>query len=359
MRHALLLAGGQGKRFWPRSRRQRPKQFMPFAGGPSLLRTTAERLVPVVPFERQWVITHRDYVDRVREELPEIPNDQVVGEPRGLNTGPAVGLGAALMQARDPEAVMIVQAADHWIRDVKRFRQLARAAFGRVERDGRVVLIGFPPTRPATGYGYISLGDAVDGPAGMRMHAVAGYKEKPAAATARRYLASGQYLWNGCMFFWEVARILDEIGRHVPALGAGLGRARRRLAAGEDVDAVVEGLYRRTRAISIEHGVVEHLRDTVALVGDCGWEDVGTWESLARLLPADELGNVAEGDHLAIDTRDTVVLSDAGLVVTLGVKDLIIIRDGDAVLVLPRSREGDVRQAIEQIAEVKRLRRYL
>lgn len=349
MRHALILAGGQGRRFWPRSRRRRPKQFMAAADGRSLIRVTADRLLPVVPFERQWVITHRDYVRQVRAELPEIPADQVIGEPHGLNTGPAVGWSAELMAARDPEAIMVVQGADHWVENERRFQTLIRGGFTHVEKRRNVLLVGFPPTRPATGYGYIAAGKKIKAGRGLELYEVDGYKEKPSAATARRYLASGNYHWNGCVFVWHAATIRAGIETHLPELGKRLEAAARRVERGGAPGRIIASLYRGLSPVSIEHGVVEPLDGKVVLVGDCGWEDVGTWESLARLMRTDRDGNVTQGNHVGLDTKGSVVLVDDGLVATLGVRDLIVVKNGDSVLVLPRSREGEVRDLIDAI----------
>lgn len=359
MRHALLLAGGQGRRFWPRSRKARPKQFMTFAGNRSLLQATSARLLKVVPAERQWVVTNAEYVALVRADLPAIPPEQVIGEPVGRNTAPAVGFAAALLGERDPDAVMLVQAADHWIRDEARFRRLVAAAFRHVAASRDALLIGFRPSRAATGFGYIETGRRLPAPEGVKLSEVAAYKEKPRLATARRYVASGRHLWNGCMFFWHARTILDGIARHLPVLAREIERFVRRVRAGDPVATALAPSYRRLEPVSIEHGVVERLDRKVVLEGDCGWEDVGTWLSLASLLPADPDGNVTDGRHLALDTRRSLVLSDRGLVVTLGVSDLIVVRDGDVVLILPRAREGEMREVVDRVEAEPGLGRYL
>lgn len=333
---------------------------MPFAGGKSLLRVTSDRLSAVVPPERQWVVTHRDYVDQVRSELGGVPRDQIIAEPIGRNTGPAIGVGAALMAQRDPEAVMVVQAADHWIHDVVRFRVLVRAAFAEVERRRAAVLIGFKPNRPATGYGYIGLGDRLPSRRrGIELSAIAHFKEKPGQAMAKRYVADGKHLWNGCMFFWHAETILGGIAAHLPEVARGLDRVQAAVRDGRSRERAIAAFYRSAPSISIEHGVVEKLRGAIAMVGDCGWEDVGTWGSLRTLLAADAQGNVVQGAHFGVDTAGSLILSDSGLVVTVGVRDLIIVKDGDAVLVLPRALESEVRRAIEALETDGRFDRFL
>ena len=359
MRHAVILAGGSGKRFWPRSRRARPKQFMTVGRGLSLLQETARRLGSLVPAERTWVITAERYVARVREDLPALPGGNVVGEPRALNTGPAIGVAAVLARRQDPDAVLVVQAADHHIADVPAFRRLVRAAFAEVERGRAMVLTGFKPARPATGYGYIEVGRRLSAARGTSLYEARSYREKPPARLARRFLASGRYLWNGCVFFWRADTVLAGIAEHMPDLHRGLVRFERDLDRGKAVSTGLAALYRKAPAVAIEYGLVEKAAGKVVIAGDCGWEDVGTWNGLARLVAADAHGNAVLGRHFGLDSAGSVIISDQGLVATLGVKDLIVVRDGDAVLVLPRERESELRGLIEAMEARRELAPFL
>jgi mannose-1-phosphate guanylyltransferase len=306
------------------------------------------------------VVTSAALADGVRAALPDVPEDHVQGEPVGRNTAAALGLAAVHLLARDPDAIMAALPADHHIGDEPAFRATVDRALTLAETKDAIVTIGLAPTGPETGFGYLELGDAVADAPDAR--AVARFVEKPDRATAEGYLASGRYLWNGGMFFVRAARLYAEIARHLPALHAGLAEIAHALAHGgtHEITVTTARVYPSLPSISIDHGVMEKASGLLTLPGHFGWNDVGAWSALPEVLPADAQGNfVRGGDAVAHDARGNVVLADAGTVVALvGVDDLVVVRAGDAELVMPRARAQDVKE-ITRLLEERGLARFL
>jgi mannose-1-phosphate guanylyltransferase len=361
--YALVMAGGGGTRFWPRSRQSHPKQFLRFRGERTLLQETVERLSAQVPSERTWVITaasHRPHaVEQVAEWLSE---DQVIGEPSGRDTAACVGLGAALVHRHNPQAALLVVPADHIIEPVQEFRRAVHAAvqFLRDYPD-RLITFGIRPTYPATGYGYIRQGE----PLGKRQDVFAShvqeFREKPDFATAQRLLASGEYFWNSGIFLWRVDTILQELAQRRPALHAAV----QEIAAAWDSsqrDAVFQKNYSTLERISIDYAVMQDAGQAgrvVVVHAPFHWDDVGSWLALERHNPQDAAGNTVQGLHCGVDTSNCVIVSDAGhLIATLGVRDLVIVQCGDVTLVTTRQSEADVKKLVE-VLRSKGWDRYL
>jgi mannose-1-phosphate guanylyltransferase len=350
MLHALIMAGGGGTRFWPRSRSARPKQFLTLAGDRSLLQQAAERLEGPVAAANTWVMTAERYTDLVRQQLPQVDPARVVGEPAGRDTAPCIALAAALIARTDPDAVMLVSPADHVIEPAEVFRRAARAAVLAVEgQPEALVTFGIPPTYPATGYGYIRRGERVGEFAGVGVHRLASFHEKPPAAAAEQFLAEGGYYWNSGIFAWRAATILAEVRRNKPELAAGVDR----IAAAFDGPAwhaTLAEVYPHLERISIDYAVMEHARHALVLEAPFGWDDVGSWLAVERMHPQDAAGNTVLATHAGVDTRRCVVVGNPGtLIATVGVHDLIIIQDGDAVLVADRRSEAAVKQLVERL----------
>jgi mannose-1-phosphate guanylyltransferase len=341
MHHAVIMAGGGGTRLWPASRRRRPKQLLPLGRDPgeSLLAATCRRLEAVVGIERTWVVTAADQAAAVAADVPRLPAANLVAEPRARNTAAAIGLAAIAVAARDPDAVIAALPADHHVGDEAAYRAVVARALALAEASDRIVTVGIQPTAPETGFGYIEPG--AEGPDGARQ--VERFVEKPDRDTAAGYVARG-YLWNAGMFFFRAARIRAEIARHLPALAAGLDEIER--APGD-----LERIYPTLPAISIDYGVMEKASGILVVPGAFGWNDVGSWTALAETRGADADGNVRAGELLAVDARDNIVSSDAGLVALVGVSGLVVVRSGDAVLVMPRARAQDVREVVSRLAE--------
>ena len=348
MLHALVLAGGSGKRFWPLSRRATPKQLLAIAGKKTMIAETVDRLRGLVPPSRVHVLTNKSTVAAIRKALPGVPARQIVGEPEGRDTTAAIGLGAALISKRDPDAVMIVLPADHVIRPAAAFRRTMAAAAEAAQRDGGLYVFGVKPTHPATGYGYIQRGRRDGASRGVPVFKVHRFVEKPDLATAKRYVSSRRFLWNAGIFCWRAADILAAIARSRPAIGASLERIRR------GGPAVLAREFPRIEKISIDYAVMEKAPDVRMLEAAWGWDDVGSWASVGPYLPRDAAGNSSLGDFLAVESTDCTVLTDGHLVAAVGVTGLVIVRTRDATLVCRRDSAQDVKKLVDLLEAQKR-----
>jgi mannose-1-phosphate guanylyltransferase len=359
MLHATIMAGGGGTRFWPRSRARRPKQFLAFADDRTLLQGTVDRVEAVVPPERRWIVTGAAHRDEATRQVPEVPADQVVGEPCGRDTAACVGLAAALVAARDPQAVMAVMPADHVIEPAREFGRALRAAEQVVEENpSALVTFGITPTYPATGYGYIHRGEKLTSRQGVDVSRVKRFREKPTAELAEEFVASGEYFWNSGIFVWKAATILGELKKHRPAVHAAVDR----IAAAWPTpqrDEVFRREYDKLEKVSIDYAVMEHAKDVLVLQAPFQWDDVGSWLALERRNPQDVDGNTVQATHVGLNTHGCVIVSDPGhLVTTIGVSNLLIVQDGDATLIADRREEAAVKQLVDKL-KASGLERYL
>lgn len=344
MLYAVIMSGGSGTRFWPRSRTAAPKQLLPLFDGRSLLQETLARILPEVPADRVLVITNRAQEKETRAQLPELPADNIVIEPTGRDTAPCIGLAAAILQARDPNAILAVLPADHRIEPAEAFREtLARAA--ALVEPGQVITLGAPPNRPATGFGYIQAGEEMD----ERLYRVERFKEKPDLATARRYLEASVYLWNCGIFIWHARTVLDELGRRDLSIHRRVLRIAEAWGT-EDQEAVLEREYAAMERISIDYAVLERCADIAVIAIDFAWDDLGSWTAVERLYPSDENGNRSlDARHLAIDSVNTFVVGEGPLVATIGVENLIVVQTPDALLICRRDRAEDVKLLVKRL----------
>ena len=357
MLHAVIMAGGSGTRFWPRSRRGLPKQLLRLVGNDTLIRQTHGRLDGLVPHDRTWVVTNRDLAEETAAQLPDLPAGRILREPLARNTAPCIGLAAIELLAVDPDAVMLVLPADHVIDSDERFRQAAQAGARLVEQDPeRLVLFGVPPTGPATGFGYIERGPALDDHDAA--FAVASFREKPDEATAREYVADGGFYWNCGIFVWRAAAILAALAEFEPEIDAALSRLSE-VIGGEGYEKALASEYESLKSISIDYAVLERADGVFVVEAPFGWDDVGSWTALGRLLGHDDDGNTTQGLVAGIDSGGLVVhTSDEHLVATAGVEDLVIVHTPDATLVARRDDEAGLRRLIEMLGE-QGLERFL
>jgi mannose-1-phosphate guanylyltransferase len=342
-RYAVLMAGGAGTRFWPHSRRRRPKQFLAVQGARTLLQETARRLHGLVPPARVVVVAPRALAPLVRRQLPALPRGNLLIEPAPRGTAACLALAAAWIAHRAPDASMAVFPADHAIRDAERFRGCVRRGFEIAEVERCLVTFGIPPTSAETGYGYVQVGAALRRGT-PRVHWAARFVEKPGRATAQRLLDSGGYLWNSGMFVWRVPVLQAELRSHAPrvarvmdALGGGAPAAAARRA------------FRRLPVVSIDVALMERAERVAVVRATFDWSDVGSWDAMAALWGADAAGNARRGHVLLVDCRDTVAYGATRLVAVVGGVDLIVVDSPDAVLVCPRGRAQDVRQVVDAL----------
>ncbi|GIX46333.1 MAG: mannose-1-phosphate guanylyltransferase [Candidatus Tectimicrobiota bacterium] len=346
--YATILAGGSGTRFWPQSRATRPKQFLVLQGKRSLLQATADRIAPLCPPERTVVVTADALCATTRAQLPQLPPENVLGEPQGRNTAAAVGLAALHLLARDAAAIMAVFPADHVIADAAALCQSVQQAAAVAQQHGLLMTLGVAPTYAATGYGYIEVGPLLATPGVPRAHRVTRFVEKPDAETAARLLASGRYLWNSGIFVWQAATIAEALATHLPKLWQGLQAYVAAARQGESA-AELAARYRQLPSLSIDQGVLERSARVGVVPVRFGWSDVGSWRALGELYPPDAEGNVVVGQHVGHDSSGLIVYSPDRLVATIGVRDLIVVHAGDVVLVCPKDRDQEVRQLVEAL----------
>lgn len=360
MLHAMIMAGGGGTRFWPRSRQARPKQFLTVSGDRSLLQQAFDRIEAcALPPDRTWILTGKDYIAETKHQLPSLLDDHVVGEPCGRDTAPCIGLGAALIARTDPDAVILVTPADHIIEPAQEFRRAAHVAEQMAtENPDAIVTFGIPPAFASTGYGYIHKGSQLAQRQGIGVYRVGSFKEKPARDVAEKYVASGEYFWNSGIFVWRAATILGALKQHRPVLHAAVERIADAWPT-ERRQEVLQQEYPAIDKVSIDYAVMEHHEEVLVVQAPYRWDDVGSWLAVERLHPQDAAGNTVLGEHLGFDTKNCVVVGDAGrLVATLGVEDLLIIQDGDCTLVAHRSKESEVKRIVEELRQ-KRQEKYL
>lgn len=359
MLHAMIMAGGGGTRFWPRSRRRRPKQFLTLAGDRSLLQQAQDRVEGLAAPEHTWVITAADYRDETHRQLPTVPQDHIVGEPCGRDTAPCIGLGAALIAREDPQAVMLVTPADHVIEPAQEFRRAAHVALRMAEEHpSALITFGIPPTFPATGYGYIHRGPEAANRQGVGVYRVRAFEEKPPADKAERFVVSGEYYWNSGIFVWKASTVLEQLRAQKPSLHATVQRIADAWSTPRR-DAVLHQEYEGLERISIDYAVMEHAPEVLVVQAPYRWDDVGSWLALERMHPQDADGNTVLATHCGVKTKNCVIVADAGcLVGTVGVEGLLIVQDGDALLVADRNQEGGIKQLVELLKK-KGLEHYL
>ena len=350
MFHAMIMAGGGGTRFWPRSRVRRPKQFLAFSGDRTLLQGTLDRIAPLVPADRCWVITGAAHAGEAHAQLADLPADHVVGEPVGRDTAACIGLGAALIARDDPQATIIVMPADHVIEPAAEFQRAALAAdqFAN-EFPAALLTFGIPPAYPATGYGYIQRGEELGQRNGIPVARVRAFREKPSADAAEKFLQSGDFYWNSGIFVWKATAILGELRRQRPAVYAAVERIAEAWATPRR-DQVFRAEYEKLEKISIDYAVMENAAQVLVIRAPYQWDDVGSWLALERRNPQDAAGNTVQGLHCGIDTKDCVIAGEPGkLITTIGVSNLLIVQDGDALLVADRREEATVKQLVDKL----------
>ncbi len=345
---AVIMAGGQGTRFWPVSREAKPKQFLEIGGSGTMLQETAARFQPFLAAGDVYVVCGQRYVQQVREQLDQLREDQIIVEPSARNTAPCIGLAALYLRRHFPDEVMSVFPADHVIQDVAEFHQVLQAA-QELATEGWLVTFGIHPSYPATGYGYVQKGNLLGEFAGCAAYEVAGFTEKPDRSRAKQFLQEGQYYWNSGMFVWSIDRILTEMEKQMPELYQALMEI-----DGSWEDPVgMEKSYSGLEKTSIDVGVMEKAEKIAVLPCTLGWSDVGNWRALEQVEKSDDKGVISNGPHVNIDSRDNVLYTSEGkLIALVGVEDLVVVDSPDALLVCARERIEDVKQVVEHLKKL-------
>jgi mannose-1-phosphate guanylyltransferase len=342
--YAVIMAGGSGTRFWPRSRRSRPKQLLNITGDEILLKKTVELIKPIIPISRIKIVTTLSQEDPVKKTVPEIPDENIIGEPFGKNTAPAIGISALFIQRDDPDGVMVILPADHYIEDKKRFHRTILAGANQASQGDFLITIGITPRGPETGYGYIEADELIDKK--NFIYSVKSFHEKPDMDTARVFIDQGNFFWNSGIFVARASSMLKEIAKNLPHNYGWLMKIRSSLGKDEE-SRVIREAYKEMEAISVDYGVIEKTKNVLMVAGDFGWSDVGSWPSAAQYWPMDSDKNASIGELISLDSSHCIVYSPKKAVALLGVKDLIIVEEDDALLICKRGRSQDVRRLVE------------
>jgi mannose-1-phosphate guanylyltransferase len=355
---AVLLAGGRGTRFWPRSRMRTPKQLLDIVGSETMVRGTMARLSPVFGPRDTWIVTNQEQVRAVRRELPGIPPSHVLAEPVGVNTAAAIGLAAIHLAHERGDALMGVLPSDSYIADAAGYRVLVSAALDLARGPGNLVVMGIPPTRPETGYGYIERGDVASRPRGVEAYAVRRFTEKPALQEALQYVDSGNYLWNAGMFFWRASTFLEELRRFLPATRDALQELAKFIGSRRYTSAL-QRIYPQLQNISVDYAVMEPATRATenprvfVIPAEVGWSDIGSWAAVYHLLAAKPGGNVSAGASFALDAEGNYFWSPTKFVAAIGVRDLVLVETKDALLLCSRERSQDVGKIVKWLEEQK------
>ncbi len=356
MLHAVIMAGGTGTRFWPLSRAARPKQLLDLAGGRTMIQATVDRLGDLAPAERTWIITNRSLVWPIAEQLPELDRRRIIGEPCKRDTAPAIGLAALLLLSEDPSATMVVMPADHLIQPSGAFQAAISQAAELVEREPQTLAtFGIKPTYAAESFGYVERGEV----RGQRsevgnqacVYDVKRFREKPARSVAEEYLASGNFYWNSGIFVWKARTILDALEKYEPAICDHLEVIQNHIGKPEFAE-VFDREFTAIRGKSIDFAVMEHYQPVVVIEAPFTWDDVGSWQALARSVGDDEAGNTVIGKHVGIRTSGSIVRGDSEhLIVTLGMQNTIVVHTPDATLVADKQQEEAIREVVKALEE--------
>ncbi len=339
MLHVVIMAGGRGTRFWPVSRRTLPKPFLPVTGERTLLQLTVDRVLPLATAARVWLVIARDNLAAARQQLPDLPADNFIGEPQGRNTAPCLAVAAELIRRCDPDAVLVALPADHLIAEEEQFRAMLVAAAEFAAREGKLVTVGIKPRHPHTGFGYIRTGEQLAAAQPWPVQAVRAFVEKPDRATAEQYLAAGDYAWNGGMFIVTAATWLDMVAQQLPALAA-------ELPALDAAD--LAPAYARMPSVSIDYGILEKETRLACIPADLTWSDVGSWSALYERAGQD---NAALGELWTKDAHGNYFHAPGKFVAALGVENLVVVDTGDALLICTRDRTEEVKDIVAHLEQ--------
>lgn len=343
---ALIMAGGRGERFWPESRVNMPKQFLSLTGdGKTMIQLTVERIQSLVDLEDIFIATNESYRTIVKDQLPDLPEENIICEPIGRNTAPCIGLGAVHIAHKYEDALMFVLPSDHMIKYTTIFCQTLLDACEVAEKDDVLVTLGITPNEPETGYGYIKFNpDRAKG----RAYAVERFVEKPDLETAKTYLASREYLWNSGMFIWKVSSILKSLQTYLPEIYNGLRKIGNAIRT-DDQEEILECEFRAFKSVSIDYGVMEKAPNIYCLAGNFGWDDVGSWLAVSRIQKTNEFGNVVKGNVVTIDTTNSIILGKEKLIATVGLKDIVVVDTDDVILICEKDGAGNIKKVLENL----------
>ncbi len=351
---ALIMAGGSGTRFWPKSRESHPKQLLQIIGEGTMLQNTVRRLHPIIPPEKIFIVCKEVQRDAIRAQVPQLPQSNLIVEPWGKNTAPCIGLAALFMRKQFGDEVMAVLPADHLVTPAENFRETLQAAAQIAAEFPVLLTIGIHPTYPATGYGYIQCSDEVLANARIKALKVKTFAEKPNLETAKRFLASGDFLWNSGMFVWRVATIMEQFEEQLPQLSDGLAEIDRHLGQPSELETITR-VYQQIKSISIDYGVMENARNVAVLPANFEWNDIGSWDEVFKLSSKDKDGNaLREQDHALYESSGCLIDVPGKTVAAIGLQNMIVVETADALLICARERAQEVKELVELLKRKKK-----
>jgi len=355
----VLMAGGTGTRFWPRSRKSYPKQLLNIIGSRSMLQLTFDRIKKLTSPDKILIITNNEQKSKIEDQLPEVPNENIIPEPIGRNTAPCIGLAATIIKKlQDQNEVMVVLPADHLIGNAASFIKTIKAGVDYIKSNECLLTLGVTPAYPETGYGYVQAGDKISDSRGMDIYKVKTFAEKPNKETAQRFLKSGDFFWNSGMFIWKVSHILHEIDEFIPELSYDLKQIEDSYGK-RNYKKTLSDVYSRTKSISIDYGIMEHAKAVCVIKADFKWNDLGSWEAVYNISPKDKNGNVLDSQlSVLINAQNNYFYSSKKLIAAVDVEDLVVVEMDDAILVCKRENSQNVKMIVDHL-ERKDLEEYL
>ncbi len=361
MVYAVIMAGGSGTRFWPKSTKALPKQFLNLFGEGTMIQNTASRIETVIPQERIMVVTNESYVSIVKEQLPKVPDENIVGEPVAKNTAPCVAIAAELLYKKDPDATMVVLPADHHITKGEKFIDILNSAVAKAESGANLVTIGIKPDKPETGFGYIHAeSKQVENFEGNSVHPVKAFTEKPDLTTAEKFVESGEYFWNSGMFVWKASSVLGEIRDHLPDMYEELKKTSDELYTDYHIPSIKD-FYYSCESISIDYGIMERSELVFVVPGEFGWNDVGSWSAVFDLADKDRLGNAVQAINatFAASEHNLIVSNSDKMISLVGLDNVAVVETESAILVCNLNTAQGVKQIVDQLKAAEDFNKFL
>jgi mannose-1-phosphate guanylyltransferase len=351
--YAVIMAGGKGTRFWPKSREAMPKHLLDIISEQTIIQETVQRIRPLIAPDHVIVVTGASHAEELIRQLPDVPRGNVIIEPIGRNTAPCIGLAALAVRKNDPDGLMVVLPSDHMIADEPGFLDVLSVAAAAARQGDYLLTIGIEPTGPETGYGYIEQGNQIDAIRDKKIHKVKSIREKPDLESAKAFLRQGGFLWNSGMFVWRASVILAAMAKWLPDIHQALMAIEPALGTAGAAQAI-EDAYQTMAGVSIDYGVMEKAENTLVIPGNFGWSDVGSWDALWDISDKDETGNAVKGPCIAINAANCLIQSPKKLVALVDVEDLLVVETDDALLICRRGASQNVKQVVEKLAEMKK-----
>ena len=346
--YTLIMAGGSGTRFWPRSKAVKPKQYLNLFGSESLLEATIKRFSSFTSNEKIYVVSGKSQAEVLESQTTMLPKSNLIYEPVGKNTLPCIGLAAMFAEQENPDGIMVVTPSDHLIENVELFRDTVLAAVKIADKQNGIVTIGITPTYPATGYGYVQTAENITGLEKIKQFKVERFVEKPNETKATEYLKQGGFYWNSGLFVFKISVFLDAVKQFAPKLYSDLRKIQADLG-NPSFEQTLDTIYRAVEGISVDYGIMEHAKNIYLVEGNFIWNDLGSWESVYLTSEKDENGNAGSGETVIVDSKNSYVYSETGLIALVGLDDVIVVQDGNTTMVCKRDRAEDIKKVVDQL----------